>query len=98
MKKQYTSGPWALNGSSLLKITGAPANIHIATIYDCKPSDRRLIAAAPELLEALFELATLEVKGHSLIDRLQFSTEGRELRNKITNAILKATGGEYYEK
>lgn len=48
--------------------------------------------AAPDLLEALEELANLEVKGHSIIDRLQFTNAGRALSDKILNAIIKAKG------
>lgn len=52
----------------------------------------RLQAAAPELLAALKALSSLEVRGHALIDRLQFSDEGRALASQITKAIAKATG------
>ena len=56
-------------------------------------ADARLISAAPDLLDALESLAHLQVKGHALIDRLQFSDEGRALSDKITRAIAKAKGG-----
>lgn len=51
-----------------------------------------LVAAAPELLEALVDLSQLEVKGHSILDRLQFSETGRALAAKVTAAIMKAKG------
>lgn len=40
-----------------------------------------------ELGNVLREFASLEVKNHALIDRLQFSTEGRALRDKIISLI-----------
>jgi hypothetical protein len=49
-----------------------------------------LFESAPDLLAALEALANLEVKGHALIDRLQFSTPGRALRSQILTAIAKA--------
>ncbi len=56
-------------------------------------ANARLIAAAPDLLEALEALAGLEVKGHALLDRLQFSESGRALSAQITAAIAKARHG-----
>jgi hypothetical protein len=44
------------------------------------------------LYHALKEFSALEVKGHALIDRLQFSEEGRALAQKITAAINKTEG------
>jgi hypothetical protein len=49
-------------------------------------------SASRELLEALQSLAALEVKGHALISRLQFSDTGRALAAKVDAAIAKATG------
>ncbi len=46
-----------------------------------------------QLLDALESLASLEVKGHAIIDRLQFSSSGRALAEKITAAIAKAREG-----
>lgn len=54
--------------------------------------DARFIAAAHALLEALKELSGMEVKGHALIERLQFSEKGRVLATKINNAIALAEG------
>ena len=51
----------------------------------------RLIAAAPDLLDALRALMALDVKGHALADRLQFSDSGRALLNQCRAAISKAT-------
>lgn len=41
------------------------------------------LALAAELRAVLHDLASLEVKGHSLIDRLQFSTPSRALAARI---------------
>lgn len=49
---QHTPGPWAMSGTTLLHVTGAPANIQVAMVTECRPSDARLMTAAPELLEA----------------------------------------------
>ena len=48
--------------------------------------------AAHELLDALKAVASMDIKGHSLSDRLLFSTAGRALLDKINSAISKAEG------
>ena len=40
-----------------------------------------------KLHAALTALSTLEVKGHALMDRLQFSDEGRALAEQINEAL-----------
>lgn len=52
-----------------------------------------LMSSAPELLAALQLLCNMQVKGHALIDRLQFSEEGRAISNAVLSAIDKATKG-----
>jgi hypothetical protein len=54
-------------------------------------ANAQLISAAPELLEALRALMALDVKGHALADRLQFSDAGRALLAQCRAAIAKAT-------
>jgi hypothetical protein len=54
-------------------------------------ANARLIAAAPDLLAALRALMALDVKGHALADRLQFSDAGRALLNQCRAAIARAT-------
>lgn len=53
-----------------------------------------LIAAAPELLAALQSLLAMQIKGHSLADRLQFSDENRALLDQARAAIAKATAAK----
>jgi hypothetical protein len=60
---------------------------------DMEGMQRQLAASRElnsELLAALEALSGLQVKGHALIDRLQFSNEGRDLSVKITAAIARA--------
>lgn len=52
----------------------------------------RLMASAPKLLEALQWLLAMDVRGHSLGDRMQFSSAGRELLAKANVAITEAKG------
>jgi hypothetical protein len=52
----------------------------------------RLIAAAPDLLAALETLIRMQVKGHDLIDRMQFSDEGRAISAQVLCAIARARG------
>lgn len=49
-------------------------------------------AAADEVFTALIDLISMEIKGHTLMSRLQFSNEGRSLAEKITAAISKHKG------
>ena len=52
----YTPGPWKVEGVDIY--APAPANVrpHIARVIYGGKSDARLIAAAPDLLEALTDL------------------------------------------
>ena len=45
-----------------------------------------------KLLDALESLLYMEVKGHALADRLQFSDAGREILTKCLDAIKQAKG------
>ena len=94
---QHTPAPWHMGKAGYDKAIYDKNGAHIATMPDMLQHDEvlanaRLIAAAPELLEALKALSGLEVKGHALIDRLQFSETGRALAGKIAEAIAKAEG------
>ena len=100
---KHTPGPWKVG-----KNFGADYEVRITTVEDEKlifigssrtsgsweeiGANARLMAAAPDLLGALKDLINFDVKGHALIDRLQFSNGGRDLSAKILGAIAKAEG------
>lgn len=93
MTIKHTLAPWKAPASQFGYVTAIDNYGNPVTVCTTRTeADARLIAAAPDLLEALESLAHLEVKGHALIDRLQFSDEGRALSDKITRAIAKAKG------
>lgn len=87
-----TPGPWHVN--TIGKHWNNPALVHLEVTFgtdgECicdtvyRHEDADLIAAAPELLEAL--TVTLDEIGHWL------SQQKPELRQKIVSAINKATG------
>ena len=47
-------------------------------------------AVAPDLLDALRALMALDVKGHALADRLQFSAAGRAILAQCQQALKGA--------
>jgi hypothetical protein len=93
MTIKHTLAPWQLTFGEHDAAIHAGATIAMVddTMGGWK-ANAHLISAAPDLLDALESLAHLQVKGHALIDRLQFSDEGRALSDKITRAIAKAKG------
>lgn len=99
--KKHTPGPWFVKRDGLTITEGLRSDsdnffpFEIAKVADGSNTDRAnalLIAAAPELLAALKAVLTMEINGHQLQDRLQFSTAGREILEKSRAAIAKATG------
>lgn len=100
MKAKHTPGPWFQgceddpnSGDIYMQDGSLVAEAFINGDLDSRVANARLIAAAPDLLEAVNVLMTMDVKGHQLQDRLQFSTEGRAILDKVSVAIVKATGG-----
>jgi len=103
MKAKHTSGPWHTTGDGLVYAEPSFDDIEAPFICDATydsqwraPNDEekanaQLISAAPELLEALRALMALDVKGHALADRLQFSDAGRTLLAQCRAAIARAT-------
>ena len=95
---KHTPGPWAVDSTKSFYVMG-PARLSEQTglthgPFICNASTQanaRLIAAAPDLLDALRALMALDVKGHALADRLQFSDPGRALLDQCRAAIAKGT-------
>lgn len=56
-----------------------------------------LISATPDLLAALETLLFMDVKGHQLADRLQFSDSGREILHQCIDAISRAKESNYID-
>jgi hypothetical protein len=88
----YTPGPWTIQGSSInsveLRKNIAMYQRDISSMDEEHQGNARLIAAAPELLEALRELLALleEHQGEA-----QWYTHGHY--NHARAAIIKATEG-----
>jgi hypothetical protein len=94
----HTPGPWRVtpscrigNGSAWRDILSDGTEFAPSYVGEALDKDAALIAAAPDLLAALRALMALEVKGHALADRLQFSDAGRALLNQCRAAIARAT-------
>lgn len=90
---QHTPAPWAHRNGRIYAADRENltiANVARAADGDYSPANARLIAAAPELLEAL-NLAELFMSGFEG-DSMQVELEG-QLR-KIRAAIAKATGSQ----
>lgn len=98
MENTFTPGPWEIGKHATPEhspqfgiYAGAAARDHVIVKGEHAEADARLIAAAPELLEALQSLLQMDVKGHQLQDRLQFSPAGRAILEPARAAIAKAT-------
>lgn len=98
----HTPGPWASldrleNSRTLTHITNGA---HIVCTLGTTRTDgslnhsanARLIAAAPQMLEAL--RAALEAMGDTYDARDAAGTEGEQLHDQIAEAIAAATGEE----
>ena len=95
---QHTPGPWAVDPTKSFYVMGPARLSEQAGLthgpFICNASTQanaRLISAAPDLLDALQALMALDVKGHALADRLQFSDSGRAILDQCRAAISKAT-------
>ena len=95
----HTPGPWVAveqfdeNNESLGILIESSVD-EIVRIRDLSLeayANARLIASAPDLLAALRALMSLDVKGHALADRLQFSDSGRAMLDQCRAAIARAT-------
>ena len=100
MSTQHTPGPWAAidRTDGLRTLTHITNGAHIvcslgSTRADGSPNhsaNARLIAAAPQMLEAL--RAALEAMGDTYDARDAAGAEGEQLRDQIAEAIATATG------
>lgn len=77
--------PEALRLADAYEATGLSGHIKAAAEL------RRLHALNAELLEALQTIMRMNVKGHALEDRLQFTQIGREILEKANGAIRRCT-------
>jgi len=89
---KHTPGPWVLDqgvSSKVMLIDSKATNGAVGEIVDCRnPADARLIAVAPELLEAL---QTCESNIASLLWSYHPKVYGEWL-NVVRSAIDKAIG------
>jgi hypothetical protein len=94
MDAKHTPGPWRFDYDGLLIVSSSANGREVASIDSIsieQDADARLIATAPELLEALIEMRDL----FDLMCGLGFNpAEGREgsPKAKADAAISKATG------
>ena len=94
MKTSHTLGPWHISAGRYINNTlNRVAKIDFAWQSDEEQmANLHLISTAPDLLAALEALIRMQVKGHDLIDRMQFSDEGRAISAQVMGAIAKARG------
>lgn len=92
MKPTHTPGPWQWTA-----VAGGwdgvigPTGLAICKLVENNPENARLIATAPELLEALKAAVRLENDRRA---GCQFgAADYAELHQQLTQAITKATGG-----
>ena len=97
---EYTKGPWVIrqddesNPYSALSVYGnEPAGFVCQTSGNCGPN-ARLIAAAPELLEALKELVEAYHRADAPLTREELAKDRKRFFAAIA-AIDKATKGPY---
>lgn len=89
MMSKHTPGPWTAQrdpGAVMADDWCIGAGSQIDMVAVCSERDARLIAAAPELLEALIAVRAWDVSNLALDVPL-------EIRRQMQAAIAKATGG-----
>lgn len=94
---EYTKGPWHIGKAASDVAIYGPKGEHVATLpgmlmHNEVLANAALLIAAPELLAAIEVLMRLDIKGHQLQDRLQFSDSGRAVLAQCSAAIAKAKG------
>lgn len=83
METKHTKGEWFIQGKTLIKCGNEQVASANAILDECE-SNAKLIAAAPELLEALIDL-TNQIKNEHCSEFMD------EPFDKAINAINKAT-------
>ncbi len=91
MASQHTAGPWVRNGCGLIEVPGKfglTTHTGIACVIsdDEMEANERLIAAAPDMLEALREIARLGVNM-----RGDFSRSAKQ--SEIARAVIAKAEG-----
>jgi hypothetical protein len=93
MSASHTQGPWTLIESARVdrpdRIVG-DNGIPVASIFAPHKADTRLIAAAPDLLDALLSIAE---HAREFADLEDSETMVVRMTDKASAAIAKATGG-----
>ena len=100
-KAQHTPTPWHIESVATsaysARVFICDANGSRVTDINCGDDDAKFIVKAcnahDALVEALQALMRLDVKGHQLQDRLQFSDAGRDLLKKCDIALKLAREG-----
>lgn len=87
--KKHTPGPWyyheSVNAHDQGLIISEETGANVAVVYNGK-ADTSLIAAAPELLEALESIYPVACR------RLSGTTQGEPILAKVREALSKAKG------
>lgn len=94
MSAQHTQGPWAVEetpNSSNQNYVVKVGRCRVSVYTDNDEADAHLIAAAPDMLDALRDAATLLNAIAPLMER-QGSHDYRHGANLVAAAIAKATG------
>lgn len=97
---KHTPGPWFVSAGSKYVLAGGGTYRAVAEAFTCsdkwgmapiseaeRDANKRLIAAAPEMLEALKAVAVTDAL-HGM------KTGGMDIMSLITNAIAKAEGAD----
>jgi len=91
-KTKHTPGPWTFvqrHSSFICSVVHESETDFISIVDECTESNARLIAAAPELLEALLDAEALLIDCPAMVSR---SSQAQDALNAIQYAIRKARG------
>ena len=100
MSTQHTPGPWAVSPDHIFRNQADIFEIHWSAIGECiaecvhGEANARLIAAAPELLEALKEYIAAGENSVTATDDVAAMIRFGEANKAALAAIAKATGDQ----